>query len=177
MAQVPNLLRFGGIHPRTVLRERRIPFNDDPNRWSNQTRKAEELTPYVAAGIARPWGMMKDDPTCVVVALKSRLLWREGTAFMGDWSSRNEIRGIDDVRSRCDITDFDAMFDNPNSNFPAPLPGEVLILGSIDLDEISGIYVRSAEHSVRLIAMVDAGDWTYDGPAIDVTIAPWIFGH
>ena len=100
LAQVAGILANGGIHPRTVLRARGIDFKDEPSRWSNNYQKAEELAPYVAAGIARPWGMMQNEPECVVFGLNPRQLWRSGTSFLGDWSSRAEIRGVEDVRSR-----------------------------------------------------------------------------
>jgi hypothetical protein len=177
MAQVPNILQFGGLHPRTVLRERGIPFSDDPDRWSNDAGKAEDLAPYLAAGIARPWGMMKDDPTCVVFGLRRRLLWRPGTAFLGDWSSRGEIKGLADVHARRSVEHFDAMFDNANSNFPAPLPGEVLLEGSVGLEDVLVLYARSEEHSSQLINLVDTADFVYDGPDFPIEVAGWVFGQ
>lgn len=143
--QVPGIIRHGGIHPRSVLRERGIRFNDDYGRWSNRREKAEALVDYVAVGVLRPWGMMRE-PDCVVFSIDSEVLLRARVAFMGGWSSRDEIGNIADVRAREGIASFDAMFDNPTTSWPSPVPGEVLVWGSIQEKDITCLYVRNEQH-------------------------------
>lgn len=150
LSQVPGIVQHGGIHPRAVLRERRIEFNDDPSRWSNDYGKAEALTDYVAVGVARPWGMMQHEPDCVVFGIRSDVLLRDGTAFMGAWSSRGEIRGLSDVEEHEGIASFNAMFDNATSNWPSELPGEILIKGTLRPQDITHLYVRSQTHLDRV---------------------------
>lgn len=176
--QVPSILEHVGIHPRSVLRARGIPFNDDPLRWSNNPRKAEELIGYVSAGIARAWGMMQYHRDCVVFGIGARQLWREGTAFLGAWSSRGEISGVEDVRAREAARCFDEMFDNPNTAFPSPVPGEVLICGSVGLGEVTCVYFRSHEHQQRVVQRIrSAGISSYRGPSLQARIAPSIYGR
>lgn len=170
------ILANGGIHPRTILRGRNIPFKDDPGRWSPDGRKAEELAPYVAMGIKRPWGMMQHEPDCVVFGIQARQLWRRGTAFIGEWSSSGTITGAADVRAREGIAHFDAMFDNPNSDFPAPPPGEILIHGSVGLEDVTWLYVRDKEHGQRVQAVVRTANIAYSGPSIKLNASPRIFG-
>ena len=152
MSQVPGILEHRGIHPRSVLRARGVAFRDDPLRWSNRLEKAEALANYVATGIIRPWGMMQDDPDCVVFGIKSEILMRAGTAFMGGWSSRGDILDLADVEAQTGIANFEAMFDNPTTNWPSPIPGEVLVRGSISDADITGLYVRSRDHLDRVNA-------------------------
>ena len=172
---VPSILAHEGIHPRTVLRERGIPFDDDPGRWSNDLRKAAELEPYVATGIARPWGMMKDYPDCVVFSLKPRLLWRLGTSFIGVWSSSSEIQGIADVEARERAAAFDAMFDNPAAAFPAPLPGEVLVRGTIGLHDVKEVVARDQDHAHRIREVVKEAHIRYHGPRMTLSVKPYIY--
>lgn len=148
LSQVPGIVQHGGIHPRAVLRERRIEFNDDPSRWSNDYAKAEALTDYVAVGVARPWGMMQHDPDCVVFGIRSDVLLRDGTAFMGVWSSSGEIRGLSDVEAHEGTASFNAMFDNATSTWPSELPGEILIKGTLRPQDIT--HVRSQVHLDRV---------------------------
>ena len=176
LAQVSSILEHGGIHPRTVLRARGISFNDDPNRWSNNQKKAEELASYVAVSIARPWGMMQNEPQCVVFGIDPCQLWREHTAFLGAWSSENTIRGISDVEAREGIEHFDAMFDNEHAQWPAELPGEILVRGSIGLEDILRLYVRDEDHERSLRRAVEAAKIRYSGPTIRLEQASWIFG-
>ena len=150
LSQVPGIVQHGGIHPRAVLRERGILFRDAPQRWSNMREKAEALTDYIAIGVRPPWGMMKDDPECVVFGVHPDVLLRDGTAFMGNWSSRGEIRGLRDVEAHEGITSFNAMFDNHTTKWPSPIPGEVLIKGTIRPEDITALYVRSQEHLARV---------------------------
>ena len=150
IAQVPGIVQYCGIHPRAVLRERGIQFNDDSTRWSNRLEKAEALAGYVAVSIVRPWGMMQHDLDCVVFGIKASILLRVGTAFMGDWSSRGEIRDLRDVEDREGAARFDDMFDNSTSSWPSPIPGEVLVRGSINESEVAHLYVRSKQHLERV---------------------------
>lgn len=175
LEHVPSIFGNAGLHPRTELRARGVEFNDDPSRWSNDLRKAKELSGYLATSIARPWGMMRDEPDCVVFSLNPRLLWRDGSAFIGGWSSSNEIRGVADLHSRERVEQFDAMFDNPNSGWPAPLPGEVLIRGSIALDEVVRLYARDVAHAGRIKATLDAANLNYHGPTLQLQVAAWIY--
>lgn len=176
LSQVPRILAHGGIHPRNVLRARGIVFNDDHRRWSAEARKSEELAQYVATGIARPWGMMQHEPNCVVFGLNAQLLWRSGTSFLGGWSSRNEIAGIADVRARQTAGHFDAMFDNPTSAFPAPLPGEVLLDGSVPLQQVVAVYAKDEAHRQLIQATVREAQIAYRGPTLRLQVASWIYG-
>ena len=133
LSQVASVLDHGGIHPRRWLRALGVTFNDDWRRWASTREKSEELVDYTAVSVISPWGMMKDDPDCVVFAIAKRQLWRKGTAFIGGWSSTRDIRGRADVEAREGVEAFDSMFDNPSSNWPAPIPGEILVRGSIPL--------------------------------------------
>ena len=178
MSQVPGILQHGGIHPRLVLRQLGVNFSDDARRWSrvNDQRKSEELSAYVAVSVARPWGMMQNEPDCVVFAVNRDVLWRAGTAFIGRWSWHDEIRGIADVDGHGSVEHFDAMFDNEYSNWPVPLPGEVLLRGSIDLADVVCIYVRDEGHEGRLRALVAEARIRYSGPKLRLEQAAWIFG-
>ncbi|MDE2696865.1 MAG: hypothetical protein OXH97_10190 [Chloroflexota bacterium] len=158
LSQVPGILKHRGIHPREVLRARGIEFRDDPLRWSNRPQKAEALAGYVAIGVIRPWGMMQHDTDCVVFGIKSDILMRDGTAFIGDWSSSGDIRDLTDVDEKTGVASFDAMFDNPTTNWPSPIPGEVLIRGTISDSDVTYLYVRSQDHLDKVNrACVDAG--------------------
>ena len=172
---VPSILAHRGIHPRSVLRERAIQFVDAPQRWSNNPRKAAELEPYVATGIVGPWGMMRHYPDCVVFSLEPRLLWRAGTSFVGKWSSSNQIQGVADVEARESVAAFDSMFDNSASVFPAALPGEVLILGSISLHDVRAVLARDQQHIERILKVVREARLHYPGPPIGLRIRPHVY--
>lgn len=174
LSQVPGIVQYGGIHPRAVLREHGIEFNDDPSRWSNDYRKAEALTDYVAVGVARPWGMMQHDPDCVVFGIHSDVLLRDGTAFIGVWSSRGEIRGLRDVEAHEGSASFDAMFDNATSNWPSDLPGEVLIRGTIRPADITHLYVRSQAHLDRVQDGLHRSG-VRNRPPYGARVAAWVF--
>ena len=176
IGQVPGIVQHGGIYPRDVLRRRGIPFNDDPSRWSNRVEKAEAMTGYVAVSIARPWGMMQHEPDCVVFGIGSDVLLRVGTAFMGAWSSRREIQNLDDVIAREGIESFDAMFDNPTTNWQSELLGEILVKGTILREDISRLYVRSQDHLVH-VNRVCAEAGVQARPPYGTQIASWIFGR
>ena len=178
LSQVPGILAFGGIHPRVELRRRGIAFDDDPGRWSNDRLKSEQLAPYIAVGIARPWGMMQRDPTCVVFGINTSVLLRRGTCFIGTWSSSGTIGGRNHVRTKRGIESFDVMFDNRYSNFPTPLPGEILIEGSIPLSEITRMYVRSHEHFCLVRNELLKSNYDFSGVRIPfgVRVEPRIFG-
>ena len=152
-------------------------FNDDPSRWSNDPVKAEELVDYVSVSIARAWGMMQHHSDCLVFGIGARQLWREGTAFLGYWSSAGRFRGLDDVRAHEAAQCFDDMFDNPNAAFPSPVPGEVLIRGSIGLEDVTCVYFRSDEHRRRVVEAIRSSGIRYHGPRLTTRIAPYIYGR
>lgn len=174
IAQVPGIMQHGGIHPRVVLREQGIPFNDDPARWSNIPEKAEALTGYVAVGVIRPWGMMNKDPDCVVFGIKADVLLRAGTAFIGGWSSRDEIRDLRDVEAREGIAGFNAMFDNPSTPWPSPIPGEVLVRGTIHEGDIAKLYVRDRKHLERVRQVLRASS-VEKAPPYRTEVSPRLF--
>ena len=175
LSQVASVLDHGGIHPRRWLRALGVTFNDDWRRWASTREKSEELVDYTAVSVISPWGMMKDDPDCVVFAIAKRQLWRKGTAFIGGWSSTRDIRGRADVEAREGVEAFDSMFDNPSSNWPAPIPGEILVRGSIPLSDCGLVYVRSQEHLAQLRAAVRESGINYRGPSMKARIDRKIF--
>ena len=178
LSQMPGILAFGGIHSRVELRRRGIAFNDDPSRWSNDPVKAQDLASFVAVGVFRPYGMMKRDPWCVVFGISTSVLFRPDTCFIGTWSSSGTIGGRNHVRTKRGIASFDAMFDNPYSSFPTPQPGEILIEGSINLSEITSMYVKSDDHFRMAKREISQSSYDFSGVSIGfkARVKPRIFG-
>lgn len=132
------------------------------------------MTDYVAVGVARPWGMMQHEPDCVVFGIRSDVLLRDGTAFMGVWSSGGEIRGLSDVEAHEGIASFNAMFDNATSNWPSKLPGEILIRGTLRPQDIMHLYVRSQTH-LRHVRDGLRRSGVRNRPPYSARVAAWIF--
>jgi len=97
--------------------------------------KDQEMADCICCSLVHPWGMSRNDPESkVLLALNPRLIWRRGTLFSPEWSSSNRIT-LSDLSEKYTVQAFDAMFDNPTTNFPSPFSVEIIVPTVIPVSE------------------------------------------
>ena len=128
---LPNLIVRGGLYCARRLREWGDPFDDDRQKWGSYT-KGEAFSPYVSCSVNPPMGMLTRDKQPVILELIPSVAAIDNVAFIGKWSSFNDILAEDAVQ-QTGVEWFDRMFLNPDTGHANPHPGEFLVPAEIPL--------------------------------------------
>jgi len=176
--RLPSIFKERAILPMSQREKRGIKVIRPSTTWGTP-QKAREFQDYVACGIVRPWGMMRNEPQPLAVfALNPRLLGQDGTLFTVKHTGWGDVT-LDSIKAKQSIEDFDALFPNLYANIPAPPWAEVLIKGAIPIGEIIEVYFANEEGNKQAKelckpVLLDDGRRPFEYfPFIE---APWIFG-
>lgn len=151
--QLPSIFRTGALLSRAKMDVLGVSYG--MSGWGS-TGKEEELKDYICCSIISPWGMARVEPEeKALLALKPRVLLREGTLFSGRWSSHGDV-SLETLSESTDVAAFDLLFDNPGTGFPTPDPGEFLVRDCIPINEFRPyLYVYSEESRLRIVQLCE----------------------
>ena len=142
--QLKSVFTSGGLFSRAIMDSAGIDYVS--SSWGAEG-KAEQFKDYICCSLVPPWGMSRNDPDQkVLIQLQPRLLWRKDTLFSPQWSSHNDVT-LCKLISNSNAEVFDSMFDNRETAFPSPPPGEILMAHSIDCCYFLPYMLFHSEHA------------------------------
>lgn len=149
LAQLPDIFSVGALLSRAEMD--RLGISYGMSGWGNDA-KDEELKDFICCSVVCPWGMSKEEPeTKALIPLDPRVMLRDGVLFCGMWSSFGEV-SLSELLNNCTVEAFDLMFENIQSPFPAPPPGEFLVRKCVPLSEfLPRIYLYDDDTRERAI--------------------------
>lgn len=151
--QLPSIFRTGALLSRAKMDVLGVSYG--LSGWGS-AEKEEELKDYICCSIISPWGMARvESAEKALLALKPRVLLREGTLFSGRWSSYGDV-SLETLSGSTDVAAFDLLFDNPDTGFPTPAPGEFLVRDCIPLNEFRPyLYVFSEASKLSIMQLCE----------------------
>ena len=151
-------------------------INYEMSSWGTYGKDAE-MADCICCSLIPPWGMSKDDPESkVLFALNPRIIWRQGTLFSPDWSSSNRITlsALSDT-----IQAFDALFDNPTTDWPSPHSVEIIVPTEIPVTEFFHVMYfyneTSRDEGIRLCGDSSLPDGSKVRETFNFRIEPYRF--
>jgi hypothetical protein len=137
---LPSILKAGGLLSRAEMDAREVKYVG--HGWGRPGKELE-LEDFICCSLVPNWGMLrKETEPQAVLELQTDLIWREGTLFCPGNSAYNAF-SLDNLRDKNTVEAFDAMFDNPYSDFPNPYDCEVMVYRSISLDNLRVIHFQT----------------------------------
>lgn len=159
---VPGIITAGAVLSRRQMGRRGV--ESVRNTWGSAEKERVLGADYICLSITNQWPMLtkkmweRPRPPAVLV-IEPRVVWYQGTCFSPTNSASKEIV-VSQLLTWSDVAHFDALFPDPEANWPNDVQAEVLVRDHIPLVDIKKFvfYSQDTFDSARSLCGLDWSD-------------------